>query len=182
MSRSFIELSSYSESLDRYDGGPYFDTDLWPLVLKNINQIRRVLIFHHESSKIPITSLGCGLMISPNIRDIGAMNQLSSESLATLAVWSFGGHISVLYHLANESSIPRELFNLYPIPGKLYLNSEDELGITDEARLEFAVVLNTVPADHVVLAFAHDADPLFIFGSEEGLTSLIDKTSSRCPP
>jgi len=86
--------------------------------------------------------------------------------------------LNVLYLIPSEAFLLREIFNLYPSPAKLSNDYFDSLGLADASRLELGKFIGSLPDNHVVAAFAHDADPLYIFGSSNTLRSMVELASS----
>ena len=168
----FLEMESYIEPPLGCPEGPYFDSDLWPLILRRANEIQTLLWFRHEPPGVNESHLA----------DLGPLTTQSGQMLETLKHRSYyGGHLNVLYVVQAESLLLRELVKLYPKPGVLYSDSTNNLGLPFEARSELARFVESLPPHGSLLSFAHDADPAYIFGDRETLQELQVASASNKP-
>lgn len=175
---NFIELTSFIRDRQGYSDEPLFDRQLWPLFLTNRQAIGSVFLFRHELSTVPAEFFGDYELISHNIVAVGPLGRLSSEKLEALEYLSFfGGHLSVLYQTRNEDSFVPQLCRLYPQPGRLSNDAIDTLGLEDSARFELGAFVGTLSDDMLLVSFAHDADPLYIFGEKLTLSGLLEVAS-----
>lgn len=159
----FLELESYMEPPEGFPDGPYFNSDLWPLILRRSDEVRNVLWFRHES-------VGAG---ESHLAELGPLTTQSNQMMETLKHRSFyGGHLNVLYVVQAESLLLVELAKLYPKPGVIDSDSRNDLGLPIHARSELARFVESLPPQWAVLTFAHDADPAYIFGERETLEKL----------
>ena len=79
----FLELESYIEPPEGYPDGPYFDSDLWPLILRRSDEVRNVLWFRHEPPKVSESHLA----------DLGPLIRQSDQMMEMLKHRSFYGDI-----------------------------------------------------------------------------------------
>jgi hypothetical protein len=163
----FLELDSYIEPPIGYPGRPYFDSDLWPLIVSRIDEVQSVLWFRHDLPP-DRTSLGEG-----RLTDLGPMTKLSTQMMEMLKHRSYyGGHLNALYVIPSESLLLTELVKLYPVPAVIGSDSTNDLALSFDARSELARFVGALPHQLVVLSFAHDGDPAFIFGEQAALEKL----------
>lgn len=168
----FLEMESYIEPPLGFPEGPYFDTNLWPLILRRANEVQTVLWFRHEPPGVNESHLA----------DLGPLITQCDQMMEMLKHRSFyGGHLNVLYVIQAESLLLRELVKLYPKPGVLYSDSTNNLGLPVDARSELARFVESLPPRWSVLSFAHDADPAYIFGDRETLEELQVASASNKP-
>ena len=169
----FLELESYIEPPLGYPDGPYFDSDLWPLILRRSDEVQTVLWFRHETPAVN----------ESHFADLGPLTRQSDQMMETLKHRSYyGGHLNVLYVIQPESLLLRELVKLYPKPGVLYSDSTNNLGLPFEARSELARFVESLPPRWSVLSFCGDGDPACIFGDGETLEQLQVASASNKPP
>ena len=167
---NFLELTSYIGGPQGYADRPEFSDDVWPLLMRKRTEIEGVFLFRNDRSR----SLGWAgeyAVVSENIVRIRPMDQLTEHEIDKLKHWSFyGGHLNVLYRVSSESSLLRELCNLYPT---IHHSSDDvePLGLDEEFLPELRVFTAASPSLH--LSFAHDGDPLYVFGELEALRELL---------
>ena len=174
----FIELTSYLEPPAGFPTRPYFDEDLWPLLTAHAADIERVLLFQHNSHKAIFPP--ASKLVSRNIAEIGRLTDVPPNVLATLAHLSFyGGHLNVLYEVSSDSPLLERLIDSYPVSARIANDQVDNLGLAEEARSELAGLVEKLTSRHVLLAFAHDGDPLYVFGAQTTLQSLADKQISK---
>jgi hypothetical protein len=163
----FLVLDSYIEPPIGYPGRPYFDSDVWPLIVTRSDEIKSALWFHHDRSPDHT-----GLRQSP-VTDLGPMAKLSAQTIDMLKHKSYyGGHLNVLYVIPSESPLLTELVNLYPAPGVIDSDSTNDLALSFAVRSELTRFVEALPRQLVVLSFAHDGDPAFIFGERAALEKL----------
>ena len=99
----FLELDSYIEPPIGYPGRPYFDSDLWPLIVRRSDEVKMVLWFHPDP---PPTRTG---RRESHLTELGPMTKLSADMLAMLKHRSYyGGHLNVLYVIPSESPLLTE--------------------------------------------------------------------------
>lgn len=172
----FLELDSYIEPPIGYPGRPYFDSDLWPLIVRRSGEIKTVLWFHHDRPPEP-TGLRESLLT-----DLGPMTMLSVQMIEMLKHRSYyGGHLNVLYVIPCESPLLTELVNLYPVPGVIDSDSTNDLALSFDVRSELVRFVEALPSQLVVLSFAHDGDPAFIFGERAALEKLRVVSMANTP-
>ena len=177
MTLHFIELTSYLEPPDGFPTAPYFDSDLWPLLLRHATEVSRVLLFAHASARIPLKCLSKYERVGANIASLGSLAELSQQMLKEIWHWSFyGGHLSCLFEASSKSSLLPQLLQLYPTPGKMGTEDTDELGLDTDARFELKQFMRSVNTNDVIASFAHDGDPLYIFSDPKTLKSLLRLT------
>ena len=169
----FLEMESYIEPPLGYPDGPYFDSDLWPLILRRSDEVRTVLWFRHEPPSLNESHLA----------DLGPLTTQSDQMMEMLKHRSYyGGHLNVLYVIQAESLLLRELVKLYPKPGVLYSDSTNNLGLPFDAMSELARFVDSLPPHWSVLSFCGDGDPACIFGDRETLEELQVASASNKPP
>ena len=169
----FLEMESYIEPPLGYPEGPYFQTDLWPLILRRSDEVQTVLWFQYEPPRVNESYLA----------DLGPLTRQPDYMMEMLKHRSFyGGHLNVLYVIQAESLLLRELVKLYPQPGVLYSDSTNDLGLPFDARSELARFVESLPPKWAILSFAHDADPAYIFADREMLEELHAASASNKPP
>ena len=169
---NFLELTSYIDDAQGYAEFPDFLSDVWPLLKGKRNEIEDVFLFQNDSS----SSLGWPgyyEVVTQNIRHIRSMDELTDQELSKLEHLSFyGGHLNVLYRVSTESSLPREFCTLYPIVN-LSSDDIDQLGLEQKYLIELREFTAALPKQSLYFSFAHDADPLYIFGDLEALRTLL---------
>lgn len=169
---NFLELSSKIDDSEGYADFPYFQRDVWPLIRRKAKEVKSVFLFWNDVS----SSLGWAghyEMVTAKIMLIRPMAELTDDELSGIEHLSYyGGHFNVLYHVSTESLLIRELCNLYPT---LDLSSDDvdQLGLGQESFTEFRAFTAALPKELIQFSFAHDADPLYIFGERETLEKLL---------
>ena len=169
----FLEIESYIEPPLGYPDGPYFDTDLWPLILRRSDEVRTVLWFRHEPPSLN----------ESHFADLGPLTRQSGQMMEMLKHRSYyGGHLNVLYVIQAESLLLRELVKLYPKPGVLYSDSTNNLGLPFDAISELARFVESLPPHWSVLTFCGDGDPACIFSDRETLEELQVASASNKPP
>src|SRR5687768_9835781 len=100
------------------------------------------------------------------------MDELTNDELSKIEHWSFyGGHLNVLYRVSTESPLLEELCSLYPVV-KLSSEDTDQIGLGQESLTELQAFTAASPR-LLHFSFAHDADPLCIFGDLERLRSHL---------
>ena len=169
---NFLELTSYIGDAQGYAETPDFRSDVWPLLKREAKEIDGVFLFRNDSSS-SVRLMGHYQIITENIICIGSADELTDHELSKLEHWSFyGGHLTVLYRVSTESSLLRELCNLYP---STHLSSDDidQLGLRQESLMELRAFVAASPKEFLHFSFAHDADPLYIFGELETLRALL---------
>lgn len=176
---SFIELTCDLGPEKGYADGAYFDTDIWPIFLSNLDAVEKVFLFINSGWGSSKKNFESGEKVSPNIADIGPMEWLSNKQLREIEGRSFfGGHLNVLYLIAAKNSVLTKLLSMYPQPVKLNSRPVDTLPLKNRETVELGMLVSNIPDSHVLVGFAHDADPLYIFGSLSTLESLLILASS----
>ena len=169
---NFIELTSLIDDEQGYADDPEFQSDIWPLLTHKAKDINSVFLFRNHGSR-GFGWLGPYQVVSQNICRIQPMSELTDDELGKIKQWSFyGGHLNVLYSAASESSLVRELCRIYP---SFSLSSDDidQLALDPEPLTELRAFTAALPKEVVHFAFAHDGDPLFMFGELEVLRALL---------
>lgn len=170
---NFLELTSYIADPQRYAEFPDFKNDVWPLIRSKGKEIESVLLFRNDSSS-SIGWLGRYEIVTQNIIDIGSMGEFTDHELSKIEHWSFyGGHLNVLYRVSSESSLLKELCSLYPVVN-LSSDDPDQLGLGQEFLTELQSFTAASPK-FLYFSFAHDGDPLCIFGDFEALRDLLKR-------
>lgn len=169
---NFLELTSYIGEPDGYADSPDFQSDIWPLMRRKAQEIESVFLFRSDKSS-SMGWLGHYDLVSQNIIRIGSMSDLNDTELSRIEHWSFyGGHLSVVYRVSIQSSLVHEFCKLFP---GVSLSSDDidQLAMEPELLSELRWLSDESPKEILHFAFAHDADPLFIFGDLDVLRSLL---------
>ena len=163
---TYLELDSYIEPPEGYPEGPYFSSDLWPLIMKRRDEVSYVLWFRHDPPINPADGQ------ESRLTNLGPLTQLSKQTIEMLEHRSFyGGHLNVLYVTQAQSPLLMELVKLYPRPGVIG-SDPTKIILSVEAAAELAHFVESLPPDLAVLSFAHDADPAYIFGERTALEKL----------
>jgi hypothetical protein len=167
----FLELTSYIGDPQGYADFPSFKNDVWPLIKSKAKEIESVFLFRNDSSS-NVGWLGRYEIVTQNIIRIGYMDELTNDELSKIEHWSFyGGHLNVLYRVSTESPLLEELCSLYPVV-KLSSEDTDQIGLGQESLTELQAFTAASPR-LLHFSFAHDADPLCIFGDLERLRSHL---------
>ena len=160
----FLELESYIEPPHGFPEGPFFSSDLWPLILRRSDEVKSVLWFRHESPDHAGAS---------HLSELGPFTMQSNQTIEMLKHRSFyGGHLNVMYVIQADGELLQELVRLYPRAGTIYSDSTNDLALTPAARFDLARFVESLPPDLLLLSFAHDADPAYIFGAHAALEKL----------
>ena len=174
---NFLELSSEIDDPQGYADFPYFQRDVWPLIRRRATEIESVFLFINEASS-SLGWVGYYEMVTRKIMRISSMAELTDDELSRIEQLSYyGGHFNVLYHVSTESSLVRELCNLYPTV-KLSRDDADQLGLGEESFTELRAFTVALPKDLLQFSFAHDGEPLYIFGEREALEKLLPASAS----
>lgn len=169
---NFIELTSLIDDEQGYADDPEFQSDIWPLLRRSAKEIDGVFLFRNHRSR-GFGWLGPYQVVSQNIVRIQPMAELTDDELDKIKLWSFyAGHLNVLYSATSESSLVRELCRIYPT-FSLSSDDIDQLALDPEPLTELRAFTAALPKEVVHFAFAHDGDPLFMFGELETLRALL---------
>lgn len=167
---NFLELTSYIDEEQGYDGFPDFTDDVWPLLTRKAEEIEGLFLFHSSRG---VGWAGHYEVVMGRIVRLKSLNELTKDELGKIEHWSFyGGHLNVLFRVSSESSLLRELCNFYP---SVNLSSDDvdQLALKQESLAELRAFTAALPQELVFFSFAHDADPLYVFGHLETLRVLL---------
>jgi hypothetical protein len=169
---NFIEATSYIGDPQGYADGPDFSSEVWPLIRRKQKEISNLFLFWNDTSR----SLGWPGHYEPitkHIARIRPLSELTDQEIAKLEHWSFyGGHLNVLYQLSAERSLLPDLLHLYPTV-KLSSDDVDAVGLGPEYLGELQRFTAASPPGSLHFSFAHDADPLYIFGDLESLRVVL---------
>lgn len=169
---NFLELTSWIGGPEEYAEFPEFQSDVWPLLRRKAHEIEGVFLFRSEPSR----SLGWAggyEMVTERIARLSSTADLTEPEFNELQYLSFyRGHLSVLYRVSSENSLLHELCSMYPTVG-LSSDEIDQLALRPESLAELRAFTDALPQEAVHFAFAHDGDPLFVFGHLETLRSLL---------
>ncbi len=169
---NFLELTSLIGEPEEYAEFPEFQSDTWPFLKRNADEIRSVFLFRNHGSR-GFGWMGQYQVITRNIIRIGTMNELTEAELLKIHYWSFyEGHLNVLYQVSTEGSLLRELCNMYPVVD-LSSDEIDQLALEQEALTELRDFIAASPKGLLHFAFCHDAEPLIIFGELDALNALL---------
>lgn len=171
---SFIELTSDLGEEMGYADEPEFVEHVWPVFLRNSDAVERVFLYINRAWTGSKRSFQAGERVSANIADIGPMERLSKNQFEEIEYRSFfGGHMNVLYQIAITSDLLLQVLNLYPNARMPIKQEGATFGLRYEnERSELKTFIRSIPDTHVLASFAHDADPLYIFGSAASLKNL----------
>lgn len=172
-----VEFTSWIEDdPSGYSDDPEFEKDLWPLIAASRDVSDVCLVRSRFGAKKSLDRLSmkavtsawqeCPLRLGPisnlSERDLGALNHLTT----------FGGHLSVLYQLAVAGTL-EILLRLWPRHSALSTDFS-QLGLNAAELIEIGQALDALCTDgHVVVAFAHDGDPMYLFGENTAVADIL---------
>jgi hypothetical protein len=169
---NFLELTSRIGEPEEYADFPEFQSDVWPLLRQKANEIEGVFVFAQPRSR-SWSWPGRYEAVSERIVRLSPTTELTQEEFKELEHLSFyGGHLNVLYQLPSGSPLLHELCAMYPTVS-LSSDDLDQLALDPEPLAELRAFTDALPQESLHFAFAHDGDPLFVFGYLETLRSLL---------
>jgi hypothetical protein len=153
-----LELSSFNEqNPSGYDDFPDFISDIWPFLISHRDSIKEVVL--QKSTLERLFSFG---KIN-GFQKLGAMGGLQNHELSKLKHRSFyGGHLSAIYQTTDKNLVTR-LCRFWR-KGPRIIKFDDIPGVTPEFA-ETIVELIVSDKSCVCISFAHDADPMYLFGN-----------------
>lgn len=172
-----IKLTSHINPRQGYAPYPRFDREVWALLLAHAAEVTDVSLFANSYLCAPARRRGeRGERISRRITRLGSFERFDDRLFRDVRGWTNGGgHLSVLYRVPAIAELLPRLVGLYPRGRARGDEWRDDLGLkrdeTDELR-DFAAL--SAP-EHVVVAFASNADPCYIFSfSSDALDLVLD--------
>jgi len=169
---NFIELTSYVGGPEGYADFPNFPDHIWPLLTSKRKEIESLYLFRNDDSS-SLSWPGHYEVVTRRIVRVNSMNALTDHELSRIEHLSFyGGHLNVLYRISTGSSLLSDLCNLFPV---VRLSSDDveQIALDEESLAELRAFTAAMPPELLCFSFAHDADPLYIFGQLEALRDLL---------
>ncbi len=175
-----IKLSRHINPRLGYAAEPRFKTQIWRLILNHVEHVDDVLLFANSQWSGNRQSFVAGESFSPRINSIGRMTWLSEAQFTEVANRSDeDGHFSVLYKIFNESVLLPRLINLWTTPrafGNMLSDAaRDDIGLKLDETYELAHFVHAVEATHTIASFAHNAEPLYLFGNPDALQTSLQQ-------
>lgn len=171
MEINYIQLTTYSKNDPAgYKDFPKFSEDIWPLFIKNSSAIKEVI-------RIQSPSFFARMFKNADLTatTLGKMSGLSEEIIRELKLQSFyAGHLDVFYKTSAPSFIT-QMIKLYP-----YKKLGNQI-LFDKKKWELvqhAIVGLNLSSD-ILISFAHDGDPMFLFGEKNFLKKLLEISESE---
>ena len=179
-----IKLTSHLDPRRGYADHPRFDPDVWELLLAYAFEIADVSIFANSYLSASRRKLVTGERFSNRITRLGVFELLSDRTLRDVLSWTNGGgHLSVLYRVCSIADLLPRLINLYPRGRTLGNDARDDLGLKLDETEELRSFVQACETEHVVLGFASNADPCYIFSSSvDPLALALDRALLLAAP
>lgn len=179
-----IKLTSHINPRRGYAPYPSFDHEVWSLLLAHAAEVEEVCIFANSFWNGGAHPQAIGEQVSRRINRFGAFAQMSDKAFHDLRRWTHhDGHLSVLYRVRATSDLLPSLVNLYPRHSAVADETRDDLGIKQDETTELRAFVQMHSPEHVVVAFASNADPCYIFStSPDALHLVLDGAALLVPP
>lgn len=179
-----IKLTSHLDPRRGYADHPRFDRDVWGLLLAHAFEIADVSIFANSYLPASARRSATGERFSERITRLGVFERLGDQSLRDVRSWTNGGgHVSVLYRVRSTADLLPRLVNLYPRGRTLGDDVRDDLGLKLDETEELRSFVQDCETEHVVLGFASNADPCYIFSSSvDPLALALDRALLLAAP
>lgn len=182
-----IKLTSHLDPRRGYADHPRFDRDVWGLLLAHAFEIADVSIFANSYLSGSARKLATGERFSERITRLGVFELLGEllgdRALRDVLSWTSGGHLSVLYRVRSTADLLPRLVNLYPRGRTLGDDVRDDLGLKLDETQELRSFVQSCETEHVVLGFASNADPCYIFSSSaDPLALALDRALLLAAP
>lgn len=173
MSINFLEFTCFSEKdPGGYTEKPTFYDHIWPYILSHIGEFECVYLFLNHYLSDHFEKEKWKTKISENIYNIGPLSNFSEKALEEIGMRSYdAGHLGVLYQIPASSNTLLDLIDLWPYEGQLIANSDD-LGLKDSEIIELKKFTESIDKESFLMAFGHDADPMYLFGNNDMLLKL----------
>lgn len=172
-----VEFTSWiQDDPSGYSDNPEFEKDLWPLIATSRDISDVCLLRSRFSAKKSLDRLSMKVVDSAwrefPLR-LGQISKLSEQDRGALShLTTFGGHLSVLYQFAGTGTL-QTLLRLWPRHSALSTDFS-LLGLNSAELTGILHALNAFCTDgHVVVAFAHDGDPMYLFGEDTAVADIL---------
>jgi hypothetical protein len=107
---------------------------------------------------------------SDGVLELGPLRDLQKDALETVRYGSFyNGHLNLLFAVATSDVKKLSVLSCFNEQHQLTWEGFEALGANDRTFL--AAALQRMPTSYSALAFAHDGEPLYVFGRKEVSTS-----------
>lgn len=145
----WVKLTAYSETDPfGYKEFPDFVKDVWALMSSNRKFFTQVYEITDEFTII----------------SWGSLSEIPSEKIDCIRDRSYySGHLSVFYKINSRETIDK-LVKLWPYKNIIQYSSENIRMDTKHKEIIDALLKN-LHVDEVLIGFAHDADPMYLIGS-----------------
>lgn len=172
---SFIELTrDLSPPRRGYAPAPRFHAHVWPLLLRHADSIKETFLFFNSRWCGNKNAFDAGEKVSPNIASVNSLEWLSSNQFKDIARRiNVKGYLNVLFSIERESSLLMQLLDLWITHGKIVWGAADDLALKRYEVKELAELIANLNESEIVAGFGHEAEPLYLFASQETLKSLL---------
>lgn len=175
---SFIELTRHLSPRRGYAPAPRFHAHVWPLILRHADSIKETFLFFNSRWCGNKNAFYAGKEVSPNIVSINSLEWLSPNQFKEIDRRIHAeGHLNVLFTIELTSSLLGQLLDLWNTHGKIVWGTADDLGLKSEELEELAKLISNSKESGIVAGFGHEAEPLYLFASQEMLKLLLHEAS-----
>lgn len=152
--------------------------DVWPLLLAHQASIRGLhFVVDRTASRFTLRRLGLPLWDrnrSADVYPLPSLSDLTEEQLEAVQYSSFSaGHLTILFVTDYDSDLMRAFVKLWPTVTFQTSCDWDALGLKSQTISAFAEFLESHVDRSCVISFAHDAEPVYVFGREDHLRLLL---------
>jgi hypothetical protein len=167
----YLECTSFSQdNTEGYCELPSFTKHIWPLFEKYAGLIDAVYRIVRPGS---IRKLS-GKRLDMVVASLGPFRMIPAKQMPEVKARSFsGGHLDVFYKCKDEPFLSA-LIRLWPLPAQL----SDDSGTLRLDPLKLSAVeklLSSIQDPYVLVSFAHDGDPMYLFGLRRTLLNLEER-------
>ncbi len=179
-----IKLTSHINPRQGYAAFPHFNRDVWTLLLAHASEIEAVYIFANSFWGGGARPRAAGERVSRRITRVGAFASMSATAFHDLRRWTHDdGHLCVLYRVRATSGVLPLIVNLYPRRSAVTDETRDEPGLKVDETMELREFVEQHSPEHIIIGFALNADPCFLFsGAPDALHLILDEAALLATP
>lgn len=174
-----IKLTSHINPRQGYAALPRFGHEVWSLLLVHAAEIEEVYIFTNSFWSGSLRYFVAEEHVTPRIFPAGRFEQMTDKQLHELRRLTSGdNHISILYRARATSDLLPQLVNLFPRERSIGDEGRDEPGLKQDEVTELRTFVGTHSPESVIISFASNADPCYIFSaSPDALNLVLDRVA-----